>query len=81
MHNFDQKSLSLCGGCGDGGGTIERVTKGNKRRETVNRYFERTSFDEIGGEEIQPGQNFTKKLHFMIVECSSVGHSEHRAGS
>ena len=64
MHNFDQKSLSLCWG-GGGGGTIEKVTKGNKRRETVNRYFERTSFDEIGGEETKPKiqlrQNFTRK--------------------
>ena len=80
MHNFDQKSLSLCWG-GGGGGTIEKVTKGNKRCETVNRYFERTSFDEIGEEEIQPGQNFTKKLHLMVVECSSVRHLEHRACS
>ena len=39
LHKFDQKSLSLCGG--GAGGIIEKVTKGNKRSETVNRYFER----------------------------------------
>ena len=39
LHTFDQKPLSLCGG--GAGGSIEKVTKGNKRSETVNRYFER----------------------------------------